>query len=161
MTTSRTTGTTILSGAGVATASVSTASEPKSTPAETIGPRSASPAIAFRSRGDAGNTLRWLFLDPADRRIQVLEHEREADRCDPYGHEDDDRKRLLPSLPELRLVRLRLLHRLQHHARLDGETGIPLVGGDVGGERGAAARGERLRARGRVGEGCDADDRQC
>src|SRR3954468_8790089 len=119
-TASRIVGATIRRGAAEGTLSVRTPSAPATMPAETTGPRSPAPIRTASSRGARASegTLQCLLFDLGDGpdlRIDVLENERQSDRCDHRSQKDDYRKILGTGLPEHRLVRLGAFHGLQLH----------------------------------------------
>src|SRR5205085_5438390 len=149
-TASSVTGATILSGAVVRTLSARTKNDPKTTPAETIGPRSPAPISTPRLRGarapdDTLQVLLFRVCHNGDPRIQVLQDEREGDRGDQRRQEDHDRERLRTALPEDRLVRERALHGLELDALGRRNERVVLAPCDVSGERRGGPVGEVLR----------------
>src|SRR5882672_2565661 len=100
-TASSVTGATIFKGAVVTTLSARTLNDPRTTPAETIGPRSPAPMSTPRGllRGarapdDTLQILLFRVRHSGDPRIQVLQDECESDRGDQRRQEDHDRQRL-------------------------------------------------------------------
>ena len=91
--------------------------------------------------------LRGFRLELADARAKVLENEREPDRGEEHGQEDDDRRRLLASRRDRRALRGR--HDLRDDALLRRNAVRVLLADDVLGEGLAAGVREIDRGSGR------------
>src|SRR2546423_15109318 len=112
MTPSASKGPTVLRRSLVKTVNARRATAASASAPEKAGPRFSSPRTSLimatgalapyttpsgRSARDGGRRLLFFFgLERVDAWTKVLEHEREPDRGEQDGQEDDDRRRLLP-----------------------------------------------------------------